>query len=156
MRWWQFWPISLCSSPSIWGWWGRSTFVRRTSQAHKKGLLGNRGISEAEPKRRFCELQIWRCSAEMENQNPGLGEPLAFPIYILSEQWWKPHIFVTFQPMWLHYAYVKVPSPKGLQWYCWSQCRYWYGSSNERRVWVAILIHPFNCQDHLWSPESKT
>lgn len=47
---------------------------------------GNRWFSEKEPKR-SCELHIWGTSAEMENQNPGLGEPFAFLIHNFSEQW---------------------------------------------------------------------
>lgn len=74
---------SLWSDPSVQGWWGRSALVRRTFQVHKKGVLENYGLSEAKPEWHFCE-HIWMCFAKIENQHPGLEEPLiAFPIYIL-------------------------------------------------------------------------
>lgn len=136
---------------------GKVTFVRTASQVHKKGSVGNYGFSAA--KWRFCELHIWRCSAEMRSQNPGLGEPLAFPFYILSEQRWTPHVSVTLQPRCFNYAHVKATSsPKAPQQYCWSQCRHWYSSSNERRVWVAILTHLFTAKTtyEVQSPRANT
>lgn len=122
----------------------------------QKKVTGSHQLSEAESKCCFCELHMWRCFEEKlqeeETQNPGLGKPMVFPTHILLEQCWKPHVLITSQPTWIHQTKVKVTSAAaGLPRCCCSQCKHW-----QWRVGVATLLHPFICQDHLWSAEPES